>query len=51
MATFATARKAKDTHGDPTEPENHLKKGPPEVAALIEDDAAAWLRTRKRAPE
>ena len=51
MATCASARKAKDMHGDPTEPENHLEQAPPRVAALIQADAAAWLRTRKRAPE
>ena len=36
---------------DSRESENCLDKAPQELAALIKSDAAAWLRTRQRAPE
>lgn len=36
---------------DPMDPENYLAKSPQELAAMIKSDAAAWLRTRQRAPE
>ena len=36
---------------DPTEPENYWATAPREVEAIIKSEAAAWLRSRQRAPE